>query len=134
MDLFADHGPIPHRLGRPRHGHRLVLEVGDQLQRGFGDVDRDGPERGDDDHEAQQRDQGRRQPAAATEKVPQRREGRIERHGEDDGPDDHDGKGREQREGEIGEDADDGQPDHQVGELCVEGSAVGTSVTAVGPE
>ena len=43
MDPFADHGPLPHRLGRPGHGHRLVLEVGDQLQRGFGDVDRDAP-------------------------------------------------------------------------------------------
>ena len=98
MDPFADHGPIPHRLGRPRHGHRPVPEVSDQVQRGFGEVDRDSPERGDNDHKAQQRDQGRRQPTATTEKLPQCCKGRIERHGEDDGPDDHDAKGREQRE------------------------------------
>ena len=124
MDLLADHRPLPDRLRRPRHRHRLVLEVGDQLQRRICDVDRDGPERDDDDREAQQRDQGSRQPAAAPEQPPQCRKGRIERHCEDDGPDDHDEERGEQRQGQVGEEADDDQLDEQVSEPCVEGLAV----------
>ena len=52
VDLLADHRPIPHRLRRPRHCDRLVLEVGNQLQGCVCNVDGQRPQRGDDDYEA----------------------------------------------------------------------------------
>ena len=97
--------------------------LSDKLQRRIRDVDRDGPERDDDQPSATPRSVITVAASRRATPAPQRP---IERHGEDDGPDHHDEeRGKQRQDRWAGKEADsDDQLDDQVGEPRVQGLAV----------